>query len=194
MLRYPILPNLFRYTRSPFLLAACWLLTVFSTAAFAAGTTVPISASLATGIATDMFPVTVKLDRGNLFLTNPKALFLADGRIGMQVRIQAYDHRPADGIAISEIGIGVFSGTLGFDADKRQILVGDPRLDKLAFVDNNAATQHFMQSIKSAWATQVTNPLRADIPPHPYVVPFKNNIRNLAYDGQNIILTLAYDQ
>jgi hypothetical protein len=39
-------------------------------------TTVPISAELNTGIAGDLFPLTIKLTGGILFLTEPVALFL----------------------------------------------------------------------------------------------------------------------
>jgi hypothetical protein len=182
-----------RYTAWPILAALCLLLLIYSKVVSAAGTTVPISASLATGIAADLFPVTIKLSKGNLFLTDPVALFLDEGRIGMQVRIQAYDHRPDEGVAISEMGQATFSGTLDYDAAAQQILLGDPRIDKLTFDRENTVTQSFLNIMKSAWSAQVTNPLRADIPPHPYVLPFRNNIRSLAYDGKNIILTLSYE-
>jgi hypothetical protein len=174
-------------------LALCSLLLISGNALSAAGTTVPISASLATGIAADLFPVTIKLKEGNLFLTNPVALFLADGRVGMQVRVQAYDHRPAQGVAISEMGRAIFSGTLGYDANTKQILLGDPRIDELEFDQSNEATRDFVNAVNSAWSNQVTNPLRADIPPHPYVLPIRNNIQDLSYDGKTIILTLSYD-
>lgn len=193
MLRYHDSRIRSRYTASPILAALCLLLLISAKAVSAAGTTVPISASLATGIAADLFPVTVKLSKGNLFLTDPVALFLDGGRIGMQVRIQAYDHRPDEGVAISEMGQATFSGTLDYDAATQQILLGDPRIDKLTFDRENAVTRSFLDSMKSAWSAQVTNPLRADIPPHPYVLPFRNNIRNLAYDGKSIILTLSYE-
>ena len=51
------------------------------------GTTVPISAELGTSIAGDNFPLTVKIGKGSLFLTDPTVLFIDDKRIGMQVRI-----------------------------------------------------------------------------------------------------------
>jgi hypothetical protein len=34
--------------------------------------------------------------------------------------------------------------------------------------------------------------MRTEIPPHPYMLPFRNNIQNISYDGRNIILTLSY--
>lgn len=158
----------------------------------AQGTSVPISAGLATGIAADLFPVTVKLSQANLFLTNPVALFLDDGRIAMQVRFQAYDHRPAQGIAISEMGQATFSGILGYDSGTRKILLTDPAIEALDFDQENAVTQHLLSEMNTTWSAQVTNPIRAEIPPHPYLLPFANNIQNLSYNGKNIILTLSY--
>lgn len=178
------------------LLTICSLsLTVAAAAAPAlsvAGTTVPISAVLATNIAADLFPVTVKLSSGKLYLTQPIAQFLDRERVAMAVRMQAYDHRPAQGIAISEMGRATISGTLGYDPATQQVLFTDPRIETLEFDQNNAATRDFLAAIKSAWSVLVTNPMRAPMPPHPYLLPFKNNIRDLSYDGKNIMLTVSY--
>jgi hypothetical protein len=176
-----------------FALITCSLLTLSGTASAASRTTVPISAELSTGIAGDLFPVTVKLTEGNLFLTEPVALFLDDGRIGIQVRYQAYDHRPAQGIAISEMGRAAFSGKIGYDLATRQILLHDPKIDKLEFDRKSEVTQRMLTQLKDAWHTQVTNPIRAELPPHPYLIPFKNNIQDLSYDGKNINLTISYE-
>lgn len=168
-------------------------LSLIAPAGFAAtGTSVPISAGLATGIAADMFPVTVKLNNGNLFLTDPVALFLDNGRVGIQVHVQAYDHRPTQGIAISETGRARFSGVLGYDSSTRQILLLSPKIEELKFDRSNAATQSFLSEINSAWSAQVTDPLRAEVPRHPYMLPFRNNIQGLSYDGSNIVITLSY--
>ena len=171
---------------------AFWLSVLAPTAFSATATSVPVSAALATGIAEDLFPVTVKLTEGNLFLTNPVVLFLEEGRVGIQVRVQAYDHRPALGIAISETGHAAFSGVLGYDSGTQQIQLSDPQIERIKFDQKNEATLSFLNEIKSAWSAQVTNPLRAELPPHPYLLPFRNNIQNLTYDGKNIILTLSY--
>jgi hypothetical protein len=176
-----------------FVLIAYSLLFLSAKASAAAGTTVPISAELSTSIAGDLFPVTVKLTKGNLFLTQPVVLFLNDGRIGMQVRFQAYDHRPTQGIAISEMGRAVFSGKIGYDLATRQVLLHDPKIDKLQFDQKNEATQNFLTQLRDAWSMQVTNPIRSALPPHPYLIPFKNNIQDLAYDGTSINLTIAYE-
>lgn len=174
-------------------LITCSLLTLSGMASAASGTTVPISAELSTGIAGDLFPVTVKLTNGNLFLTEPVVLFRDKGRVGMQVRFQAYDHRPAQGVAISEMGRGVFSGKIGYDLATRQILLYDPEIDKLDFDRKSEVTQRMLVQLKDAWHTQVTNPIRAELPPHPYLIPFKNNIQDLTYDGKNINLTISYE-
>jgi len=170
-----------------------FLLIVSVKAYAAAGTTVPISAELGTSIAADLFPVTVKLTPGNLFLTEPLLLFLDKGRIGMQVRFQAYDHRPAQGIAISEMGRGRFSGKIGYDRGTRQVLLHDPRIDELEFDKKNDVTQRLLTQLKAAWSAQVTNPIRTELPPHPYILPFKNNIQDLSYDGKVINLAISYE-
>lgn len=171
----------------------CSLLLITSRTHAVSSTTVPISAELGTSIASDLFPVTIKLSQGNLFLTDPVLRFVDEQRVGLQVRFQAYDHRPQQGIALSEMGRAELSGRLGYDPVNREVLLHDPRIDTLQFDKNNAVTQRFLGEIQSAWSTQVTNPIRAALPPHPYLIPFRNNIRNLSYDGQHIILTLAYE-
>lgn len=174
-----------------FVFIACLLIIAAKTSA-ATATTVPISAEVGTSIATDLFPVTVKLTGGNLFITEPVLLFLEQGRIGMQVRFQAYDHRPAQRIAISEMGRAVFSGSIDYDPGTRQILLHNPKIDKLEFDQKNEVTQRFLAQLQEAWSMQVTNPIRTELPPHPYITPFKNAIQDVNYDGQNIILTLTY--
>jgi hypothetical protein len=169
------------------------LLMISGNAHAATATTVAISPELGTSIAGDLFPVTIKLTPGNVFLTEPRLLFLDKGRVGMQVRFQAYDHRPAQGIAISEMGRAVFSGKIGYDLVTRQILLHDPSIDKVEFDQKSDVTQRLLTQLNGAWATQVTNPIRAELPPHPYLMPFRNNIQALSYDGKTINLTLSYE-
>ncbi len=179
--------------KSTFLVLIACSLLLLSGKASAAVTTIPISAELGNSIAADLFPVTIKLTPGNVFLTEPRLLFLDQGRIGMQVRFQAYDNRPAQGIAISELGHAAFSGRVGYDPGTRQILLYEPKIDKLEFDRKSEVTQRLLAQLKSAWSTQVTNPIRAELPPHPYLIPFKNNIQDLAYDGTSINLTISYE-
>jgi len=157
------------------------------------GTTVPISAELGTSIAGDNFPLTVKIGKGSLFLTDPTVLFIDDKRIGMQVRFQAYDHRPAEGIAVSEMGRAQFSGELDYDPGARQILLHEPKIDKLEFDRDNAATKRLLSQLEATWSAQVKNPIRSELPQHPYVLPFKENVQDLSYDGNSINLTIFYE-
>jgi hypothetical protein len=174
------------------MLAVCCALLAAGGISAATSTTIPISAELGTSIARDLFPVTIKLGQGNLFLTEPALLFQDQQRVGMQVRFQAYDHRPQLGVAVSEMGRAQLSGTLGYDPVNRLVLLLDPRIDEIRFDKNNDATRRFLAEMHSAWSTQVANPLRSALPPHPYLLPFRNNIQNLSYDGESITLTLSY--
>jgi hypothetical protein len=174
-------------------LIACILLTSAGKAYSGIGTTVPVSAELATSIAGNLFPVTVKLNTGNLFLTDPIVLFFDDRRIGVQVRFHAYDHRPEEGIAISEMGRALISGELDYDPGARQILLHDPRIDNIEFDRDSGVTQRIFTELKATWTAQVTNPIRSEIPPHPYLLPFKENIQDLSCDGKNINLEILYE-
>lgn len=180
-------------TKTLFAVITRLLLIVSASTNSAVVTTVPISAELGTSIATDLFPVTIKLTPGNLFVTEPTLLFLDKERIGLQVRFQAYDHRPAQGIALSETGWADFSGKIGYDPATQQVLLHDPRIDKIKFDQKNDVTQRFLTQLNAAWSTLVTNPIRAELPPHPYLVPFKNNITDLSYDGRVINLAISYE-
>jgi hypothetical protein len=171
---------------------ACSSIFSIGSAHSALETTVPISAESGTGIAANLFPVSVKLSRGSLFLTDPTLLFLDETRIGMEVRVQAYDHRPNEGIAVSEMGQALLSGRLGFDPATRQFLLHEPKLDRLIFDRDNSVTQRWQTELNAAWKVQITNPIRSDIPPHPYLLPFKENIQGLSYDGSFINLKIVY--
>ncbi|MEH6583731.1 MAG: hypothetical protein V7754_17490 [Halioglobus sp.] len=157
------------------------------------GTIMPISAEMATGFAGNIFPVTVQLSESKLFLSEPVVRYIDDKRIGMQVRFQAYDYRPAENIAISEMGNAIISGELAFDPSKRQVLMHHPRIDRLDLDRDNPAALRFSKELHSAWSTQVENPIRTDIPPHPYLLPFKDNIQDVSYDGVNINLEIVYE-
>ena len=157
------------------------------------GTTVPISAELGTSIAAELFPVTIKFSQGNLFLTEPTLVFLGNGRIGIQVRFQAYDHRPTEGVAISETGRARISGKPGFDRGARQILLHDPSLDTAEFDHSSEVTEQLLTALQADWSAQVVNPIRSDLPPHPYLLPFQKNIEDVSYDEKYINLELLYE-
>lgn len=156
------------------------------------GTTVAVSSELGTSIASKLFPASVDLTEWNLFLTEPELIFIDDQRLGMQVRFQAYDHRPSEGVARSEMGWALFSGILGYDLDSRQILLHEPSLDKLDFDRDTEVTRLVSTHLMAAWSTQVTDPVRSDIPPHPYILPFLGHIQDLSYDGKTINITISY--
>ena len=168
------------------------LFTVRPTLA-AVETVIPISQELATSIADTLFPAGLELNTGNLRMTEPEIVFVDSERLALKVTFQAYDYRPEQGIAISEMGRGQISGALGFDRVTRQIVLYKTSMDSLSFDRQNKASQRFRADITSYWSSQTSNPIRADIPPHPYIVLFKDNIQNITYDGQNINVEVAYE-
>jgi len=158
-----------------------------------AETTLSISEELATSIAADLFPVTLSLSKGNVFLTEPRLLFLDKQRVSMQVRFQAYDHRPEEDIAVSKMGQAQISGILDYDQTSRQILLHDPRIDELVFDRTSGVTLDMHSEMKAAWSVLVTNPIRLEIPTHPYTLLIKDNIQDLSYDGKSINLKVLYE-
>ena len=154
---------------------------------------VPISAELATSIAGNLFPVGLELNTGNLLITEPEVVFVDSERLSLKVRVQAYYHRPDQGIAISEMGWAKISGGLDFDPEARQILLHNPSIDALEFDRQNKASRGFRSDIAENWSNQVTNPMRTDIPPHPYIIMFKDSISNVSYNGQNINIEIVYE-
>ena len=156
------------------------------------GTTVPVSAETATNIARSLFPVSLEVGTGNLFLTDPLVIFLDDRRIGLQVHLQAYEHRPEKGIAISEEGTALVSGEVGYDLPTRQILLYAPRMDKLVFDRESDITRRLRAEMQGAWQAQVTNPMRADVPPHPFILPFKEGIQDVTYEKRSIFIQVWY--
>ena len=152
-----------------------------------------VSSEMGNRLAVEEFPLTLELEPERLFVTQPTLIFLDQKRLGFRVRFQAYDHRPGSTVAISETGDAQFSGELDFDPVEQQILLHNPQLDRLEFDRDNPEASRLSRKIRKAWQEQVNNPLQADIPPHPYITPFKDNIRNISYDGQNIKLHISYD-
>lgn len=174
------------------LTAALAALTLAGAARAAFNTTVPITEESASSIAVSLFPVALTLEQTNLFLTNPQVMFLDSERIGVRAALQAYDHRPDEGIAISETGRAMLSGRVSYDRVTRQVLLHDARVEQLDFDRHSAATQRFSRELRAAWSAQVTNPIRTDLPPHPYLMPFRDNIDDIRYDGTHISLVLVY--
>lgn len=184
----PGLRKLYRAWLLPLL--AGLALTGASQAAF--NTAVPVSEQTASELAASLFPVSVKLEQANLFLTAPRVLFIDSSRIGIRATFQAYDHRPDEGVALSETGLATLSGRVSWDRNAREVLLHDPRIEQLAFDRDNGATRHFSQVLADAWSGQVTNPIRSALPPHPYLTPFRDNIGDILYDGVHLSLVLVY--
>lgn len=156
------------------------------------GTSVPISAQLATNMAASLFPVGATLQQGNLLLSKPVIVFLDEQRIAIRARFQAYDHRPEQGIAVSEMGHTQISGELQYDPKTKEILLHNPDIDELKFDRDNSASQRFRDQLEAQWAIKTSSPLRSKIPPHPYLSPFKEHIHNISYNGKHINLDLYY--
>ena len=155
-------------------------------------TTVPVSAESATNIARNFFPVSLVAGTGNLFLTDPVVVFIDDRRLGLQVRFQVYENRPEKGIAISEEGHALVSGEVGYDLASKQVLLYDANVDELVFDAESNVTQRLRADIESAWQAQVTNPIRADLPPHPLIQPFKDGIQDVTYQKRSIYIQVFY--
>ena len=172
------------------LLLAAAMLSARGYAGF--GTTVPVSAETATNIARSLFPVSLKSGTENLFLTDPVVIFIDDRRIGLQARLQVYDHRPEQGIAISEEAQAQVSGEVGYDPKTRQILLYEPRIDQLVFDNANDLTRRLHAAVLAAWEAQVTNPIHAEVPPHPFIAPFKEGIQDVTYEKRSIFIQVWY--
>ncbi|RLQ21767.1 hypothetical protein DWB85_10795 [Seongchinamella sediminis] len=155
-------------------------------------TTVPVSEQLAGDVAVSSFPVAVAVDEFKLLLTEPQVMFLDAERIGLGVRLQAYDHRPAEGIAVSETGRAMLSGRVAWDAGSREVVLHEPLLEQLVFDRENSVTRQFSGLLQAEWSQRVSKPIRSQLPPHPYLQPFRGNIADIRYDGRHISLVLVY--
>lgn len=157
------------------------------------GSSVPVSAELATNMARSMFPQALALGHVNLFLSEPTVIYPDARRVAVRMRVQAYDHRPEQGIALSEEGVAVLSGGLGYDPQTRQVLLYNPKLDELSFANDNEFTRKVLQGVKSEWQARVSNPVRAEVPPHPYIQPFRSGIKDVRYGEDGIVIDVWYE-
>ena len=80
----------------------------------------------------------------------------------------------------------------GFDPQTRQILLYNPKIDRLAFVNESAVTKRLRADVQAAWEAQVTNPIRAELPPHPFITPFKDGIQGVTYVNGSIFVQVGY--
>jgi len=156
-------------------------------------TSFEVSSEMGNRLVADEFPLTLDLEPERLFITQPTLIFLDKKRLGISVRFQAYDHRPAAMVAISEDGSARFSGEPGFDPVTSQFLLHNPKLDSLEFDRDTPEARRLSEKIEKAWQEQVSNPLQAEIPSYSYIEPFKDSINNISYDGETIKLHISYD-
>ena len=181
------------------------LIAILNThAALAAfGTTVPISAALATNIASSLFPQTVKLRENSLYVSDPIVLYAKSGstasssatppRLRLQLNVQSLRRQADNTLQASAPGQAQVSGELGFDAETRQILLINPSIDYLALGPGDSDERAFRQELDQQWHKQVTNPMRIDLPPHPYLMPFRQGIRDIRLDQQGIIVEVLFE-
>ena len=100
--------SIFEVYREEVLFSPAWLLLALVALVVASrgyagfGTTVPVTAETATNIARSLFLVSLKAVTATCTSPTRGCLFIDDRRIGLQAHLQAYDHRPEQGIAISE--------------------------------------------------------------------------------------------
>ena len=154
---------------------------------------VPVSAQLATGIARSMFPQALALGQLNLFLTEPAVIYQDARRLAIRMQVQAYDHRPEEGIARSEQGSALLSGEPGYDPASGPVLLYEAQLEALDFANNNALTRQVRQEVGAAWKSRVSNPVRVDMPPHPFIQPFRGSIRDVTYGKDGIVILVWYE-
>jgi hypothetical protein len=86
----------------------------------------------------------------------------------------------------------VVSGEVGYDRKTRQILLYEPRIDKLVFDKPSDVTRRLHAEVQAAWEAQVTNPIRAEVPPHPFIAPFKDGIQDVTYEKRSIFIQVWY--
>ena len=94
---------------------------------------------------------------------------------------------------VSETGSAQISGGVDYDPVSQQILLHNPAIDDLKFDRSTPASGEFNQQIRAAWQNQINNPMRSDLPPHPYLALVKNNIQSIAYNGESIDVAISYE-
>ena len=175
------------------------LLLVAQSTFAAFGTTVPISAELATSIANSLFPQTVPLSKNSLYVSDPIVLYpkLDTGknstipvspRLRLLLNVQSLRRQADNSLKASAPGQAEVSGELGFDAITRQILLINPSIDRLQLGPGDPDVNAFRQELDRQWDEQVTNPMRIDLPPHPYLIPFRQGIKDVRLDDQQGIV------
>ena len=179
--------------------ATVLVIAIATRAALAAfGTTVPISVELATSIAATVFPQTVPLRQNSLYVSNPVVFYANPGtatssnrappRLRLQLNVQSLRRQADNTLKASAPGQAEVSGELGFDATTGQILLINPSIDRLELGSGDPDRRAFREELDKQWNEQVTNPMRIDLPPHPYLIPFRQGIKDIRLDDQQGIV------
>jgi hypothetical protein len=171
------------------------LLTAPSSAGF--GTTVPVSAEAATNIAGSLYPRTIALDNGSLFVSQPVVSYPGEGsgpaRISVRVNVQVLRRQSDQSLVASAPGLAQVSGEIGYDRKAAQILMTNPRIDDLVFDASEPGAEQLRADLLRQWGERITNPMRIEVPGHPYLLPFKQGIRDISLRDESIIVEVLFE-
>jgi hypothetical protein len=175
------------------------LTSLFASSASAAfATTVPLSEESANSIASSLFPRAHTLERGRLYISKPLIWYPQPHstglrRVTLRVNLQILEQKPGQPLVATAPGLAEISGELGYDADTMQILLGDPRLDRLDFSVLGSQEAEVTKLIYQEWEREVTNPMRFEPPSHPFLIPFMHGIRNISLEDEGIVIEVVIE-
>lgn len=161
-----------------FLLApACWAELQAS---------LPLPKTLAETLVSGFFPRSIATEQGSLLLKDPSVLFLDDNRLGLRTDLQSTASNV--GIKDEDIveGAALVSCTIAYDQATAQLLLQAPRLDSLVLYTDDKTAARLRESLQRSWNKQSTDPLRVDLPKHPYLAPFKDGIQDIIVEDEVI--------
>lgn len=163
------------------------------------GTTVPVTADVATSIAGSAFPQTIALDKNSLYVSEPLATYpdaaatTGPRRISLQVNVQILQRQPDQTLVATLPARAQLSGEVGYDRETTQILLINPQIDSLEFDPAETNAEQIRADLNRNWNERITNPLRVDVPAHPYLLPFKQGIRDISFQEQGIVVDVWFE-
>lgn len=171
------------------------LIAAASSAGFA--TTVPVSAELATNIASSLYPQTIALDKDSLFVSDPIVSYPGAGanteRVSLRVNVQILRRQPDESLVATAPGIAEISGEIGYDRQATQILLINPRVDSLTLAPGEPKAPQLRADLLRQWDMKITNPMRVDVPGHPYLLTFKQGIRDITLSDEGIVIDVMFE-